>query len=74
MKFNYDKKADALAIRFSDKPYAESDEVSEGVIFDYNKQGQIIGLEILDASRKMPKELKQKFASKRLPVVLDLVG
>lgn len=72
MKFHYDKQSDALSIRFNDKPYAESDEVSEGVIFDYNKSGQIIGMEILDASRRMPREFSAHFSKKRLPITLDL--
>ncbi len=51
MKFHYDKKVDALSIRFNDKRYAESDEVREGVVFDYDKKGGIIGIEILNASK-----------------------
>lgn len=53
MKFHYDKQHDALYIRFDENPYKESDEVKEGVIFDYDKKGKIIGIEILDASQKL---------------------
>jgi len=56
MKLRYDKKNDALYIRFNDKRYFESDEVREGVIFDYDKKGKIIGIEILDASEVLPKD------------------
>lgn len=73
MKFQYDKKSDALSIRFNNKPYQESDEVSEGVIFDYDRSGRIIGMEILDASKKMPKEISGQFSKKGLPITFDLV-
>ena len=59
MNFHYDKKDDILAIRFSKNPYAESDEVQEGIIFDYDAKGKLIAIEILDASRRFP----QKFRS-----------
>lgn len=53
MRFQYDQKEDALYILFDESPYAESDEVQEGIILDYNKNGKIIGMEILDASQKL---------------------
>ncbi len=53
MRFHYDKKKDALYMRFSEKPYRESDEVDKGVIFDYDQGGKVIGIEILDASKKI---------------------
>lgn len=59
MEFHYDKKQDALSIRFDPSPYQKSDEVEEGVIFDYDKNGKIIAIEILDASQKLsPRILK----------------
>ena len=51
MKFSYNKKIDALYIRFNDKPIIESDQVSDSIIIDYDKNGRIIALEILDASK-----------------------
>lgn len=35
MRLHYDKKSDALYIRFDESPYAESDEIEDGIIFDY---------------------------------------
>lgn len=54
MKVNYDEKADAMYIRFSDSPYYESSEVKEGIIMDYDKKGRVIAIEILDASKNLP--------------------
>lgn len=68
MKLQYDKKVDALYIRLNSKRYVESDEVSEGVIFDYDSKGKIIGIEILDASRKFPKEFSHNLIGKKILV------
>jgi uncharacterized protein YuzE len=51
MKVVYDPETDTLTIIFSDTPVAESDEDKPGVILDYDEAGNIVSLEILDASR-----------------------
>ena len=56
MRIRYDEKSDAVYIRFSEAPCFESDEIKEGFIIDYDKNGKVVGLEILDASEKIPKE------------------
>lgn len=65
MKFHYDKKADALCIRFNEERYAESDEVKEGVIFDYDKKNNIIGIEILNISKILSKKSATKLRSRK---------
>ncbi len=57
MKLKYDKKVDALSIRFSGAKYVASEEVREGVLFDLDAKGKIIGIEILHASKMLPKQL-----------------
>jgi len=47
MKFNHDKKENIITVRFSENECAESDEVQPGVIFDYDKAGKIIAIEVL---------------------------
>ncbi len=54
MKVKYDKEADILYIKLSDLPIKESDEDKPGIILDYAADGSIVGLEILNASIKMP--------------------
>lgn len=66
MRFHYDKKKDALYMRFSEKPYRESDEVDAGVIFDYDRGGKVIGIEILDASKKIAPSFRSQLTRRPL--------
>ena len=47
---NYDATVDVLRILLSDKTVFESDEDKPGVILDYDEAGNLVGVEILDAS------------------------
>jgi uncharacterized protein YuzE len=51
MKIIYDPEVDVLRILFHDAPISESDEDESGIIFDFDVQGKIVGLEVLDASQ-----------------------
>ena len=53
MKVTYDSETDVLRILFSHAPIEESDEDKPGVIIDYDKSGNIVGLEVLDASKRI---------------------
>lgn len=53
MKVSYDPEVDVLRIRFTDSPIFESDEDKVGVILDYNAEGHVVGMEILDASKRV---------------------
>src|SRR3989442_405114 len=54
MKIIYDKETDTLSIVLREGKVAESDEVAEGLIFDYDKAGKLLSLELLDASETSP--------------------
>ncbi|MCX6377567.1 MAG: DUF2283 domain-containing protein [Armatimonadetes bacterium] len=64
MKVTYDPEVDVLRIVLSSAPIEESDEEKPGVILDYDKDGNIVGLEILDASKRMenPRSLEYAIA------------
>ena len=53
MKVTYDQEVDILRIILSDADIEESDEDKPGIIIDYDHHGNIVGLEILDASSRM---------------------
>jgi len=53
MKVTYDPEVDVLRIVFRDVAIEESDEDKPGVILDYDKEGNIVGLEVLNASQRV---------------------
>ncbi len=53
MKVTYDSEVDVLRVLFRDSPIEESDEDKPGVILDYDKDGNIVGLEVLNASQRI---------------------
>ena len=59
MKIEYDQKADAMYIRLLTGTVAESDEVRPGVVFDFDAAGRVLGIEMLDVSKRTdnPREL-----------------
>jgi YD repeat-containing protein len=53
MKVRYDRTTDTLTVVFKDGPVFESDEDRPGVILDYDEQGNLVSVEVLDASRRV---------------------
>jgi uncharacterized protein YuzE len=62
MKVKYDQEVDVLTIEFSSVPVEESDEEKPGIILDYDKDGNIVGLEILNASKRMENPRSLEYA------------
>ena len=62
MKVTYDQQTDTLSVVFRDEAaIAESDEDKPGVILDYDAQGNLVSLEILDASKRVTETRKIEF-------------
>ena len=53
MKVIYDREADILTVISAEVPVAESDEDKPGVVLDYDISGNLVSVEILDASRRV---------------------
>jgi uncharacterized protein YuzE len=53
MKVRYDPETDTLTVTLRDVPVAESDEDKPGVILDYDSEGNLVSLEVLDASQRV---------------------
>lgn len=65
MKVIYDAETDVLRILFSAAPIQESDEDKPGVILDYDDGGNLVGMEILNASQRMenPRSVEVEYAN-----------
>ena len=53
MQAKYDAEVDILKVRWSDAAIEESDQDKPGIILDYDIDGNIVGVEILNASKKI---------------------
>jgi uncharacterized protein YuzE len=62
MKVIYDRETDTLTIVLREGKVAESDELREGLILDYDKSGRVVSLELLDASERISQPESVEFA------------
>ncbi len=54
MRLKVDQKADALYLSLSEAPASRSEEVSPGIVMDYDEQGRVVGIEMLYLSNRAP--------------------
>ncbi len=54
MRVHFDEQADALYLRLDESNIADSEEVSPGVILDFNDRDQVVGVEILRVKERVP--------------------
>jgi len=61
MRVRVDHAADAVYLDLTDRPIRDSAEIADGIVVDYDDEGHIVGIEILDASKRTddPTVLKQ---------------
>ena len=52
MRVRVDQDADAIYINLTDRAIKDSAEVADGIVVDYDDQGRVVGVEILDASKR----------------------
>jgi uncharacterized protein YuzE len=73
LEFSFDRVADALYLRFSHEKVISSDEIAEGIIVDYGKDEHIIGIEILNFSKREINlnEIIQLSADELIPVIVQ---
>jgi uncharacterized protein YuzE len=62
MKLNYYRDTDSLYIDLASKPSTESREITEGIVLDYDADGNLVGIDIDNASRKV--DLKEVILNK----------
>ena len=61
MRVKYSSEVDILYIKLTDLPIDESDEDKPGVVIDYAADGSIVGIEVMNASKKMAKPTTMEF-------------
>ena len=71
MKLNYYPETDSLYIDLSEKTSVDSKQISEGVVLDYDTDGNLVGIDIDNASKKI--QLKELILS-RLPSAIHTVA
>ena len=59
MKITYVPAADALYVRLNDQPVIESEQIKPGIVLDYDEAGNVVGIEVLSASKHDNAPLKQ---------------
>jgi uncharacterized protein YuzE len=59
MKIEYDPAVDALYVRLNDRDVIESEQIRPGIVLDYDEAGNVVGIEVLSASKHDNKPLKQ---------------
>lgn len=70
MKLNYYADTDSLYIDLSERPSVESREITEGVVLDYDAEGNLVGIDIDNASQKV--DLK-KLTLNKLPAIVQTI-
>ena len=71
MKVNYHPETDSLYIDLSERPSADSREISEGVVLDYDDAGNLVGIDIDNASSKVQLE---RLVVSRLPAKVETIA
>ena len=70
MKLTYHPDTDSLYIDLSKQPSVKSQEISEGIVLDYDASGKLVGIDIDNASKKV--QLKELTLSK-LPTEIQTI-
>ena len=68
MKIEYSKDADALYVQFRQVFVAKSKEIEEGVVIDFDEEGHIVGIEILDVSERLKSEELVNITYESIPI------
>ena len=68
MRMRVDHAADAVYLNLTDRPIKDSEEVADGIVVDYDEEGRIVGIEILDAAKRrfrFAQPILREFARRR---------
>ena len=71
MKIEYSKDADALYVYFRQMTVAKTREIEEGVLVDLDEHGHLVGIEILDVSKRLTPQELANVNIENLPLGID---
>jgi len=66
MKITFDKEADAVYIEFSSGEFSSNKKIDNDTIIDLDKKGNILGIELLNVSKRIPKDFLSNISVKNL--------
>lgn len=69
MKLAYDPVTDSLYIHLADRPAADSDEVADGVVLDFDADGALVGIDVQHASQKA--DIAHLYLSRMPPATVE---
>jgi uncharacterized protein YuzE len=68
MKLKIDEEADALYLTLSESVASDSEEVSPGIIMDYDAEGRVVGIEMLHLSKRAPAADLRRWQIESVPI------
>ena len=74
MKLRIDRDADALYLRLADTKIIESEQVGPGVIVDFDAKNRVVGVEVLNASKRLPRRNRGSSRAKTATLVREKPG
>ncbi len=69
MEISYDKEADALYLQFRKGVFAKNKKIDDFTIVDFDKAGNMLGIELLEVSKRIPSDSLSQVSVKNLPLV-----
>jgi uncharacterized protein YuzE len=77
MRIDFDKETEAVYFQLKDSRIVESEEISPGIVYDFDEDDTIIGIEILNLSQKNPDSIKDvnfPFTQEEKKLLRDFLG
>ena len=68
MEINYDKEADAMYIEFRKGDFSKNKKIDDFTVVDFDEKGNLLGIELLDASKRIPQKSLSQIRVKNLAI------
>ena len=69
MEISYDKEEDAMYIKFKEGSFSKNKKIDDSTVIDMDKDGKLLGIELLEVSKRIPKESLSQVNVKNLLAV-----